>query len=62
MFFNKEERHNPSIHITFVSKIEGFRYLGVTITPELSNIISANYDPLLERVTDALNRSSTLPI
>ena len=45
MFFNKEERHNPSIHTPFMSTTEGFKYLGVKITPELSDIILANMTP-----------------
>lgn len=62
MFINKKERHNPIINTPFSTATEGFRYLGFKITLELSDIILANYNPLLETVTEALNRRSTLPI
>lgn len=41
---------------------EGYGYLGVKITPDLNNITSANYDPLLEKVTETLNHCPTLLI
>ncbi len=41
---------------------EGFRYLSVKITPELSEIIPANYEPKVIGVTETLNRWSNLPI
>lgn len=62
MFLNKEERHNPIVHTPFVTTTEGFRYLGVKITPDLREITPANYDPLVDGVTESLNRWSTLPI
>lgn len=62
MFPNKEERHSPIVNTPFMTTTEGFRYLGVKITPELDKIIPANYDPLVERATETLNRWSNLPI
>ena len=61
MFLNKEEGHSPIIDTPFMTT-EGFRYLGVKITPELSEIISTNYDPPVADVTEVLNRWSNLPI
>lgn len=47
MFFNKEERHNPTVYTPFMTATDGFRYLGVKITPELSEMIPVNQDPLV---------------
>ena len=62
MFLNKEERHCPIVNTPFMTTTEGFRYLGVEITPEVSDIIPVNYDPLVEEVTELINRWSKLPI
>ena len=62
MFLNKEGRHSPIIDTPFMKTTEGFRYLGVEITSELSEIIPTNYDPLVDDVTEVLNRWSNLPI
>lgn len=52
----------PKIHTPFMTTTEGFRYLGVKITPELNEITLTKYNSLLEKITEALNRWSTLPI
>lgn len=62
MFLNKEERYNPKINTPFVTTTEGFKYLGVKITPELKDIIPKNYDPLIEKTAEMLDRWSTLPV
>lgn len=60
LLLNKEERHNPTSDTPYM-KTEGFRYLGVKITPKLNKITLANYNPL-EKVTESLKHTSTLPI
>lgn len=62
MLLNKEERENPNINTDFTLANEGFKYLGIKITPDLSKIITANYNPLVDEVTETLNRWSNLPI
>lgn len=37
-------------------------YLGITLTPNLSDIFSANYPPLLRKITNFLKQWSSLPI
>lgn len=41
---------------------KGFKYLGINVTPELKDIIPTNYDPLIERTAEMLDRWSALPI
>lgn len=62
MFLNDKERHSSIVDTPFMTTTDGFRYLGVKITPELRDIVSANYDPLVDGVTEKLNRWSNLPI
>lgn len=62
MFLNEEERTNPPITTPFTTTTEGFKYLGVKITPDLNKIIPSNYDPLVDEVSKLLDRWSTLPI
>lgn len=62
MFLNKEDGHSPIVNTPFTTTTDGFRYLCVRITPKLSEIIPANYDPLVDGVTEALKRWSNLPI
>jgi len=40
----------------------GFKYLVIKITPNLKKLITENYDPLVDEVSELLNRWSTLPI
>lgn len=41
---------------------DGFSYLSVKITPSLSKIIPINYDPLIDRTIEVLQKWSNLPI
>ena len=41
---------------------EGFKYLGVNITPRLENLHKENYDPLIEKIKSDLCKWSTLPL
>lgn len=62
MFFSEEKRNNPTINTPFIATTEGFKYLGVKITPQLDKIILANNNPLVDKVTEAVNKWSNLPI
>uniref|UniRef100_A0A3Q3GBT7 Reverse transcriptase domain-containing protein n=1 Tax=Kryptolebias marmoratus TaxID=37003 RepID=A0A3Q3GBT7_KRYMA len=61
MFLNEEERRSPIVATPFKTST-GFTYLGIKITPSLSEISTVNYNPLVEKVTEMLNRWSNLPI
>ena len=61
MFLTENERNSPPIATPFTVSKQGFTYLGVKITP-IDKIISANYDPLVDHVTQLINRWTKLPI
>lgn len=62
LFLNKQERSNPIVKSPFFNAKEGFTYLGIKITPEIKTIIPTNYDPLIDEVSETLDRWMTLPI
>lgn len=62
MFLNGNERNKPLVLNPFVNATEGFKYLGINITPKISNISSANYEPMLQNVTEQITRWTTLPL
>jgi len=62
LFLNEEERLNPKIDTPFATTQDGFKYLGVMITPKLDDIVPTNYDPLVDKVKETLDRWSNLPI
>lgn len=41
---------------------EGFTYLGISITPSLEGLYKANFEPLLKRIRDDLDRWMSLPL
>lgn len=41
---------------------EGFTYLGISITPSLEALYKANFEPLLKRIRDDLDRWISLPL
>lgn len=57
---NKKEIIQQS-SILSVAK-DGFKYLGITITPQIKNIIPCNYDPIIAQVKDSLDRWMSLPL
>lgn len=62
MYLNETERKNPKVNTQFLITTKGFKYLGVKITPELNDIIPANYEPLMDQVTEQFRCWSNLPI
>lgn len=62
LLLNQEERLNPIINTPFPVTQDGFKYLGVWIAPKLGDTVSINYDPLVDTVTETLDRWSNLPI
>lgn len=62
MFLTENERNTPLISTPFTVSKQGFTYLGVQITPTIDKIVSANYDPLMDNITQLINRWTNLPI
>ena len=62
MFLNEEERRCPPVNTEFTIATNGFKYLGIEITPDLNKTVSTNYNPLVNEVTEMLNRWTNLPI
>ena len=59
LFLNK---NNPPIQTQFTSTYEGFTYLGIQINPDIKKIVPINYDPLVSKVIDLLDRWGGMPI
>lgn len=57
VYLNKEERENPTVDIDFTIVLEGFKYLGIKITPDVENIVQMNYNRLVDEVREAFIRS-----
>lgn len=55
---NTDERNKSPVSNfpPFVNASEGFKYLGIKITPKISNISSANYDSLVTKVSEEITR------
>lgn len=62
LFLNEDERRNPMYHGQYADAPEGFTYLGVKITPSIDKIVSTNYDPLVKKTLNLLERWNALPI
>ena len=62
MFFNKQERIHPVINHPFNNAVNGFKYLGITITPTNEDLVSCNYDPMISTVTESTNSWSSMSI
>uniref|UniRef100_A0A8C7WYP2 Reverse transcriptase domain-containing protein n=1 Tax=Oryzias sinensis TaxID=183150 RepID=A0A8C7WYP2_9TELE len=62
MLLDKNERTNPTLDSPFAMANEGFTYLGIKICPDLTHLISLNYDPLVDKVREMLNRWTQMPI
>lgn len=62
MFLNEQERRRPKVAHPFANATEGFVYLGVKITPAIKQISSANYEPMLARVSEDITRWTSLPL
>ncbi len=62
MFLNKQERLNPVINHPFNNAVNGFKYLGITITPAIKDLVPSNYEPMISTVTESINNWSSMPI
>lgn len=52
MLLNEQDRLNPRISHPFINAKEGFNYLGINITPKIANLSAANYDPMINELSD----------
>lgn len=48
--------------VLFRHSKQGFRYLGVILTPKTTQLFSSNYDKLLKEIRTDLNRWDVLPL
>uniref|UniRef100_A0A3Q3BAI7 Reverse transcriptase domain-containing protein n=1 Tax=Kryptolebias marmoratus TaxID=37003 RepID=A0A3Q3BAI7_KRYMA len=62
LFLKQAERNNPPIHTTFQVAKESLTYLGIKITPNIDDLVRANYTPVVNSIMESLDRWSTLPI
>lgn len=46
----------------FVNALNGFDYLGIKITPKISLLSSASYEPLMAKLSEDTTRWMTLPL
>lgn len=60
LFLNQEERLKPIINTPFFIIKNAFKYLGLWITPKLDKIVCINYNPLVDTVTETLDRWSDI--
>ncbi len=59
MFLNQQERLDPVINHP---SNNGFKYLGIHVTPATRDLVSSNYEPVMTAVTESANNWSTSPI
>lgn len=62
LFLNGQERLHSTVNHPFINTFNGFKYIGITITPNLDTLISANYDPIISNISECLNRLTSLPL
>lgn len=62
LLLNKDEQRNYTNNRQFFNSQEELTYLGIKIVTNIKEIISINYDPLLKKVMDSLERWNAMPI
>ena len=62
MFLNEQERRKPMVSHPFVNAMDGFKYLGIRITPKINTLSATNYEPMLANLSEDVQRWSTLPL
>lgn len=55
-FFVFLNKNNLPIHTHFTCTYKGFTYLKILVNPDIKKIVSNNYDPLVEKVLESLER------
>lgn len=59
MLLNTRERTNPPVHDQHFKTVDAFVYSGIQLVPKLDEIVNANYNPLMESIS---NTVESLPI
>uniref|UniRef100_A0A669E357 Reverse transcriptase domain-containing protein n=1 Tax=Oreochromis niloticus TaxID=8128 RepID=A0A669E357_ORENI len=62
LFLNVNERMKPVVSHPFVNATEGFKYLGIRVTPKISDLSLANYEPMVIEVSEEITRLISLPL
>lgn len=62
LFLSEQESINSPLQHPFTVAREGLKYLGITITPQIKNMIPCNYDPIVTQVNDSIDRWMSLPL
>lgn len=61
LFLNQSERISPPIQTPFTNT-SSFTYLGIKITPTPEDLVTCNYKPVMDSVTNMIKRWSAMPI
>lgn len=62
LFMDEKDRLNPPLNTHFMVSHNGFRYLGVNISPTTDKVIPNSHNTLIDKVTQLINRWNNLPI
>lgn len=62
MPINTPALNYPLASLPFRSSLQSFRYLGINVTKNFSDLFDHNFVPLLNRLSQDFNRWSLLPI
>lgn len=62
LLLNEEERKNPPIVTSHFKTVKDFMYLGIMISPKLSEIVENNYERLSKEITEIVDRCMSLPV
>ena len=55
IFLNENERLQPIVDTPFTTTNDCFTYLGIKISPDVTQMVSLNCDPLVDRVREMLS-------
>lgn len=62
LLLNHTDRENPTNVTAQFKVVNCFSYLGIQIVPSLSNIIVTNYRPVMQEISNSLDRWAALPM
>ena len=62
MLLKQVDRENPTNVVAQFKVVNCFSYLGIQIVPLLNNIIETNYRPVMQEISNSLDRWAALPM
>ena len=62
LFLKHSERIKPPVQTPFKVIRDSVTYLGIRITPKVEDLVETNYNPVIESISESINRWSMLPI